>query len=93
MPQSDQTSASRGKQMAVLATIAHEKATDPKIGDLIDAATKDLNEDILLLRKWFAANKLTVKTSKCELSTFATKSVPNLENSSSEEIPNKNSAK
>ena len=44
MPQSDQTSASRGKQMAVLATIAHEKATDPKIGDLIDAATKDLNE-------------------------------------------------
>jgi len=44
MPQSDRTSASRGKQMAVLATIAHEKATDPKIGDLIDAATKDLNE-------------------------------------------------
>jgi carboxypeptidase Taq len=44
MPQNDRTSASRGKQLAVLATIAHKQATDPTIGKLIDAATVDLNE-------------------------------------------------
>jgi carboxypeptidase Taq len=44
MPQSDRPQSSRGKQLAVLATIAHEKATDPSIGKLIDEATADLNE-------------------------------------------------
>lgn len=48
MPQSDRPQSSRGKQLAVLATIAHEKATDPAIGKLIDEATADLNE---LLKK------------------------------------------
>ena len=38
----DRASAARGKQLAVLATIAHEKSTDPEIGVLIEKATKDL---------------------------------------------------
>ncbi|KAL9185714.1 hypothetical protein ACHAXT_003491 [Thalassiosira profunda] len=42
MPQSDRTSATRGKQLAVLATIAHEKSTDPEIGQLLEQAAKDL---------------------------------------------------
>lgn len=48
MPQADKPQSSRGKQLAVLATIAHEKATDPAIGKLIDEATADLNELLLL---------------------------------------------
>lgn len=42
MSSSDRTSAARGKQLAVLATIAHEKATDPEIGKLIEQSFKDL---------------------------------------------------
>eukprot|EP00985_Skeletonema_marinoi_P027014 scaffold21523_cov58-Skeletonema_marinoi.AAC.1 len=44
MPQSDKPQSSRGKQLAVLATIAHQKSTDPIIGKLIEEATADLNE-------------------------------------------------
>mmetsp|Transcript_11453 Transcript_11453/g.17490 ORF Transcript_11453/g.17490 Transcript_11453/m.17490 type:complete len:580 (+) Transcript_11453:78-1817(+) len=44
MPQSDRPQSSRGKQLAVLATIAHQKSTDPIIGKLIEEATADLNE-------------------------------------------------
>ena len=44
MPQADNSQSSRGKQLAVLATIAHEKATDPVIGKLIDEASADLTE-------------------------------------------------
>ncbi|EJK47786.1 hypothetical protein THAOC_33477 [Thalassiosira oceanica] len=36
------TSSARGKQLAVLATIAHEKSVDPRIGELLAASTKDL---------------------------------------------------
>mmetsp|Transcript_14393 Transcript_14393/g.24611 ORF Transcript_14393/g.24611 Transcript_14393/m.24611 type:complete len:588 (-) Transcript_14393:118-1881(-) len=36
--------ASRGKQMAVLASIAHERATSPEIGELIEKAIVDLGE-------------------------------------------------
>ena len=52
-----------------------------------------MSEDVLQLRKWFAANKLTVNISKCELLTFGSKSVPNLEKAFGEEIPTKKSAK
>jgi Zn-dependent M32 family carboxypeptidase len=44
MPSSERSSAARGQQLAVLATIAHEKATDPEIGKLIAQASKDLQE-------------------------------------------------
>ena len=44
MSQTDKTSAARGKQMATLATILHEKSTDPEIGTLIEKAMEDLNE-------------------------------------------------
>eukprot|EP00804_Cyclotella_cryptica_P014452 CCRYP_004787-RA/>CCRYP_004787-RA protein AED:0.07 eAED:0.07 QI:31/-1/1/1/-1/0/1/309/487 len=44
MPSSERTSAARGKQLAVLASIAHEKATDPEIGDLIQRAAQDLRD-------------------------------------------------
>ena len=44
MAQSDRASLARGKQMAVLATITHEKSTDTEIGTLIDKAMEDLNE-------------------------------------------------
>eukprot|EP00986_Skeletonema_menzelii_P001492 scaffold390_cov149-Skeletonema_menzelii.AAC.19 len=44
MPQSDRPQSSRGKQLAVLATIAHQKSTDPIIGQLIEEATADLTE-------------------------------------------------
>ena len=42
-------------------------------------ATSDLSEDNLQLRKWFAANKMTVNISKCEHFTFESKSVPKLD--------------
>ena len=44
MSSSERTSVARGKQLAVLATIAHEKATDPQLGKLIDQATADLQD-------------------------------------------------
>ena len=44
MPQNDRPQSSRGKQLAVLATIAHQKSTDPIIGQLIEEATADLTE-------------------------------------------------
>ncbi|KAL7515978.1 hypothetical protein ACHAWX_001042 [Stephanocyclus meneghinianus] len=44
MPSSERTAAARGKQLAVLASIAHEKATDPQIGELIERATRDLQD-------------------------------------------------
>lgn len=44
MPTSDRSSMARGKQLAVLATIAHEKSTEPEIGELIEKATLDMNE-------------------------------------------------
>jgi len=44
MPSADRSSVARGKQLAVLATIAHEKATDPQLGRLIEESTKDLQE-------------------------------------------------
>ena len=44
MSQTDKTSAARGKQMATLATILHEKSTDPEIGKLIEKAMEDLND-------------------------------------------------
>ena len=44
MPSADRSSVARGKQLAVLATIAHEKATDPQLGQLIEESTKDLQE-------------------------------------------------
>ena len=44
MSQTDKTSSARGKQMATLATILHEKSTDPEIGTLIEKAMEDLNE-------------------------------------------------
>ena len=44
MPSADRSSVARGKQLAVLATIAHEKATDPQLGELIEESTKDLHE-------------------------------------------------
>ena len=68
-------------------------ADDTSVYNISRNATNDLSEDILQLRKWFAANKLTVNISKCELITFGSKSVPNLEKAFGEEIPNKKSAK
>jgi len=44
MSQTDKTSAARGKQMATLATILHEKSTDPEIGTLIEKAMEDLTD-------------------------------------------------
>lgn len=44
MPSADRSSVARGKQLSVLATIAHEKATDPQLGELIEESTKDLHE-------------------------------------------------
>ena len=44
MPTTDRSSMARGKQLAVLATIAHEKATAPEIGELIEKAVQDMNE-------------------------------------------------
>jgi len=51
MPQADESSAQRGKQLAVLATISHEKATDPEIGSLLEKSAKDLEEWSSLLLK------------------------------------------
>ena len=42
MPTTERTSTARGKQLAVLATIAHEKSVDPRIGELLAASAKDL---------------------------------------------------
>jgi len=42
MPQSDECAADRGAQMAALAQVIHEKATDKEIGMLIERALKDL---------------------------------------------------
>eukprot|EP00584_Thalassiosira_punctigera_P006763 CAMPEP_0172542032 /NCGR_PEP_ID=MMETSP1067-20121228/12723_1 /TAXON_ID=265564 ORGANISM="Thalassiosira punctigera, Strain Tpunct2005C2" /NCGR_SAMPLE_ID=MMETSP1067 /ASSEMBLY_ACC=CAM_ASM_000444 /LENGTH=538 /DNA_ID=CAMNT_0013328191 /DNA_START=106 /DNA_END=1722 /DNA_ORIENTATION=+ len=42
MPSNDRNSAARGKQMATLASIAHERATDPVIGELLEKAAKEL---------------------------------------------------
>ena len=53
-------------------------ADDTFVYNISRNATNDSCEDILQLRKWFAANKLTVNISKCELITFGSKSVPNL---------------
>lgn len=39
---SDKASAARGRQLAALATISHEMSTDPRIGTLIEDATRDL---------------------------------------------------
>ncbi|KAL7465021.1 hypothetical protein ACHAXS_005357 [Conticribra weissflogii] len=44
MPQADDSAAQRGKQLAVLATISHEKATDPEIGSLLEKSAHDLEE-------------------------------------------------
>lgn len=44
MTQTAEASTARGKQMAVMATITHEKSTDPEIGMLIEQAMKDLDE-------------------------------------------------
>ena len=68
-------------------------ADDTSVYNISRKATIDLSEDILQLRKWFAANKLTVNISKCELVTLGSKRVPNLEKAFGEEIPNKKSAK
>ena len=68
-------------------------ADDTSVYNISRNATNDLSEDILQLRKWFAANKLTVNVSKCELITFGSKSVPKLEKAFGEEIPNRKSAK
>jgi carboxypeptidase Taq len=58
---SERTSAARGKQLAVLATIAHEKATDPNIGKLIDQATQDLQD---LTSTVTDTNNTNLKTAK-----------------------------
>eukprot|EP00815_Leptocylindrus_aporus_P000802 CAMPEP_0116055062 /NCGR_PEP_ID=MMETSP0322-20121206/3177_1 /TAXON_ID=163516 /ORGANISM="Leptocylindrus danicus var. apora, Strain B651" /LENGTH=526 /DNA_ID=CAMNT_0003538581 /DNA_START=159 /DNA_END=1739 /DNA_ORIENTATION=- len=42
MPQADECAADRGAQMAALAQVIHEKATDKEIGTLIERALKDL---------------------------------------------------
>ena len=68
-------------------------ADDTSIYNISRNAVNDLSEDILQLRKWVAVNKLTVNISKCELITFRSKSVTNLEKAFVEEIPNKKSAK
>lgn len=44
MPQADECSSERGSQLAALAEVIHEKATDSKIGELIEKALKDLEE-------------------------------------------------
>jgi carboxypeptidase Taq len=44
MPQAKESSLNRGKQLAVLAAIAHEKATDGEIGILLEKALKDWEE-------------------------------------------------
>lgn len=44
MAQSDRSAASRGKQMAALASVAHEKSTSKELGELIDKSLKELNE-------------------------------------------------
>lgn len=61
MPQSDRPQSSRGKQLAVLATIAHQKSTDPIIGKLIEEATADLNE---LLKTSDTTNNEALLTAK-----------------------------
>ena len=45
MPQSERASASRGAQLAALARIIHEKATSPRIKELIAAAERDLGDE------------------------------------------------
>ena len=76
MASSERTSAARGKQMAVLATIAHEKATDPKLGTLIDQATKDLqdlastcadkpNKDLITAKRILELEKRSFTKSTC----------------------------
>ena len=42
-PTSDGASASRGRQLATLASMSHELSISPEIGDLIQKATQDLN--------------------------------------------------
>ena len=64
-------------------------ADDSSRYNIIRNATNDVGEDILQL-KWFAASKLTVNISKCDLFTFGSKSVPFLEKAFGEEIQTKN---
>ena len=52
-------------------------ADDTSVYNISRNATNNLSEDILQLRKWFGAQKLTVIISKCEIITFGSKSVPN----------------
>lgn len=40
----EQAAAERGAQLAAMAEVIHEKATDKKIGELIEASLKDLDE-------------------------------------------------
>ena len=68
-------------------------ADDTSVYNISRNATNDLSEDILQLRKWFAANKFTVNISKYELNTFGSKTVPKLEKPFGDEIPNRKSAK
>ena len=42
MPQADECASERGSQLAALAEVIHEKATDSKIGELIEKALQDL---------------------------------------------------
>jgi len=47
MPQADRSSVQRGKQLAALAEIIHEKSTDPNIRDLVLQSQQDLrNNDV-----------------------------------------------
>jgi len=50
MPQTDASAAQRGKQLAVLATISHEKSIDPEIGQLLEKSAQDLEEWSSLLK-------------------------------------------
>lgn len=50
MPQTDASAAQRGKQLAVLATISHEKSIDPEIGSLLEQSAQDLEEWSSLLK-------------------------------------------
>jgi carboxypeptidase Taq len=78
MSSSERTSLARGKQLAVLATIAHEKATDPQLGKLIDQATADLqqlsstcpndptnNEDLTTAKRILELEKRSFTKSTC----------------------------
>jgi carboxypeptidase Taq len=77
MSSSERTSVARGKQLAVLATISHEKATDPELGKLIDQATKDLqelsstcsddsnNEDLITAKRILELEKRSFTKSTC----------------------------